>query len=98
MQYTVRWKDCSKSDAVVNFLEEKLAKFYDFEFVQDGFKVEIVYYAKNKTFTVRVNASVPHKGQLRAEANEADVLTAINEACSKMIDQLRRAKTQIYSK
>lgn len=94
MNYTVRWKDCSKSDAVINYLEERLSKFYDFEFVQEEIKVEFVHYPKNKSFTTRINVLVPTKGPIRAEAKANDIRTSINECCSKIIDQLRRIKTQ----
>ena len=30
MNYTIRWKDCDKSDAVTKYFEEKIAKFFDF--------------------------------------------------------------------
>ena len=44
MNYSVRWKDCYKSDAVENYLQEKMSKFFDFNFVQDNLKAEIVFY------------------------------------------------------
>ena len=94
MNYTIRWKDCDKSDAVTKYFEEKIAKFFDFEFVQDNVKAEFVYYSKKKSFTIRINVSVPTKGVIRAEANNSEILTAINESCDKIIDQLRRVKTQ----
>ena len=59
MNYSVRWKDCHKSDAVENYLQEKMSKFFDFNFVQDNLKAEIVFYPKTKEYTVRINISVP---------------------------------------
>lgn len=94
MNFTVRWKDCAKSDSIVNYLEEKMSKFYDFEFVQDNIKVEVVFYSKTKTYTIRINVTVPKKGVIRGEETQHDILTAINNCCDKVIDQLRRVKTQ----
>ena len=94
MNYTVRWKDCTKSKAVEDYLQEKISKFYDFNFVQDNIKIEIVFYQKTKEYTVRINVVVPIKGVIRAEDKSFDVLTSINECCNKITDQLRRVKTQ----
>ena len=98
MNYTIRWKDCDKSDAVTKYFEEKIGKFFDFDFVQDNIKAEIVCYPKNKTFTVRINVNVPTKGTIRSEANNNEILTAINQSCDKIIDQLRRVKTQFKTR
>jgi ribosomal subunit interface protein len=57
-------------------------------------KIEIVYYPKNESFTVRMNIQVVKRGTIRSEANADDILTAINNATSKITDQLRRIKTQ----
>lgn len=94
MNYTIRWKDCAKSTAVENYLQEKISKFYDFNFVQDNVKIEIVFYQKTREYTVRINVVVPVKGVIRAEDKSFDVLTSINESCNKITDQLRRVKTQ----
>lgn len=94
MNYTIRWKDCSKSDAVASHLEMKISKFQDFEFVIPNIKAEIVYYKKKGTFSVNLNVPVVHKTTLRAEANSSDVLTSINLATEKILDQLRRVKTR----
>lgn len=94
MNCTIRWKDCNKSDAVTNYIEEKVSKFYDFNFVQEDIKVEVVNYPKEKTYKIRINVSVPTKGVIRSEANDFNILTAVNKACDKIIDQLRRVKTQ----
>ena len=98
MNYSVRWKDCHKSDSVENYLQEKMSKFFDFNFVQDNLKAEIVFYPKTKEYTVRINVSVPTKGVIRAEDKSYDVITSINECCNKIIDQLRRVKTQFKDK
>ncbi|MDR3257243.1 MAG: ribosome-associated translation inhibitor RaiA [Mycoplasmataceae bacterium] len=94
MTYTIRWKDCTKSAAVASHLESKIARFEDFRFVMPEVKAEIAYYAKNQSYTTRINVSVVKKGTLRAEANAHDVLTSINNAADKIVDQLRRVKTQ----
>lgn len=94
MSCTIRWKDCIKSDALTNFIEEKTSKFYDFNFVNEDIKVEVVCYPKDKAYTIRINVTVPTKGVIRAEANDNDVLTAVNKCCDKIVDQLRRVKTQ----
>jgi ribosome-associated translation inhibitor RaiA len=57
-------------------------------------KAEIAYYPKNRSFTTRLNVQVAKKGTIRAEANANDVLTSINEVVDRIIDQLRRVKTQ----
>lgn len=75
-----------------------MAKFFDFNFVQDNIKAEIVSYPKTKNYTVRINVSVPTKGIIRAEDRSFDVLTSINECCNKIIDQLLRVKTQFKDK
>lgn len=94
MNYTIRWKDCTKSDAVTNYIEEKIAKFYDFEFVKEDVKVEVVSYPKNRTYKVRMNIGVPNRGVIRGEAQDYDILSAVNKCCDKVIDQLRRVKTR----
>ena len=97
MNYTIRWKDCAKSNSVENYLEEKISKFYDFNFVQDNIKIEIVFYQKTKEYTVRINVVTPIKGVIRAENKSHDVLTSINKTCNKITDQLRRVKTQFQN-
>ncbi|MDR0739350.1 MAG: ribosome-associated translation inhibitor RaiA [Mycoplasmataceae bacterium] len=94
MTYTIRWKDCQKSNAVTSHFESKIARFEDFRFILPEVKAEIVYYPKNQSFTTRINLKVVKKGTIRAEANAHDVLTSINEAVDRIIDQLRRVKTQ----
>ncbi|MDR1235145.1 MAG: ribosome-associated translation inhibitor RaiA [Mycoplasmataceae bacterium] len=94
MTYTIRWKDCQKSNAVASHFESKIARFEDFRFIIPEVKAEIVYYPKNQSFTTRINLQVIKKGMLRAEANAHDVLTSINEAVDRIIDQLRRVKTK----
>lgn len=94
MNFTVRWKDCTKSDAILAHLQEKMDGFEVFHFVLPEAKAEIVYYAKQNKFTARMNVSVKTKGVIRAEANEYDVITAINSCADKIADQLRRVKTQ----
>ena len=94
MNYTIRWKDCSKSNAVASHLEMKVSKFLDFEFVIPNVKAEIVYYKKKGVFAVSLNVPVVHRTTLRAEANSPDVLTSINLATEKILDQLRRVKTR----
>lgn len=98
MNYSIRWKDCKKSEAVENYLQEKISKFYDFNFVQDNIKIEIVFYQKTKDYTVRINVVIPIKGVVRAEDKSRDVLTSINNCCNKILDQLRRAKTQFQNR
>lgn len=98
MNFTVRWKDCKKSDAVLSHLQEKMDGFEVFHFVQPEAKAEIVFYEKQKKYTARMNVSVKTKGVIRAEANEYDVLTAINNCAEKITDQLRRVKTQFKDK
>lgn len=94
MNYTIRWKDCSKSTAVASHLEMKISKFLDFEFVIPNVKAEIVYFKKKGNFNVNLNVPVVHKTTLRAEASSPDVLTCINLATEKILDQLRRVKTR----
>lgn len=94
MNYTIRWKDCEKSDAVASHLENKIASFDDFRFVMPEVKAEIVFYPKDRSFTTRINVRVIKKGTIRAEANAHDVLTSINEVVDKIVDQLRRVKTR----
>ncbi|GHU48347.1 hypothetical protein FACS1894218_4990 [Bacilli bacterium] len=72
----------------------KIAKFEDFNFVQPHVKAEIAYFPKNQSYTTKLNIAVVRKGTLRAEANAHDVLTSVNDAVDKIIDQLRRVKTQ----
>ena len=94
MNFTIRWKDCRKSDAIANHLQNKMDNFQDFHFVEDDGKVEIVYYAKQNKYTCRMNVHVKTKGIIRAEANAYDVITSINDCANKITDQLRRVKTQ----
>lgn len=98
MKYTVRWKKCKKSDFIVSHLEAKMEKFYDFDFVQNKMKVELVYYEKSNSYTTRINVRVTKKGIIRAEAHDKDLITSINETCEKIHDQLRRVKTQFHNK
>jgi ribosome-associated translation inhibitor RaiA len=72
----------------------KISKFEDFNFVQPNVKAEIAYFPKNQSYTTKLNVQVVRKGTLRGEANAHDVLTSINNAADKIIDQLRRVKTQ----
>lgn len=94
MNYTIRWKDCSKSSAVASHLEMKITKFLDFEFVVPNVKAEIIYYKKKGMFAVNLNVPVVHRTTLRAEATSEDVLTSINLVTEKILDQLRRVKTR----
>jgi putative sigma-54 modulation protein len=93
MTYTIRWKDCQKSDAVASHLEMKIAKFEDFKFIIPEIKAEIAHYPKQGRFATRINVPVKGKSTLRAEGIAEDVLTSINFAVEKIIDQLRRVKT-----
>lgn len=94
MNFTVRWKDCQKSDGILNHLQNKMDDFETFHFVLPEGKAEIVFYEKQKKYTARINVSVRSKGVIRAEASAYDVITAINDCADKVTDQLRRVKTQ----
>lgn len=94
MNISIRWKDIDKSDAVINHLEEKIAKLKDFTFIGDSLKVEFVHYHKENIFKTRMILSVPHSNTLTCESSAKDILTSINDCVHKMTDQLRREKTK----
>ena len=94
MKYTIRWKDCNKSLELESYIAEKIEKFKDFNFVLDNAKIEIVYYAKQKSYKSRINIHVAKKGLLRAESAAKDIITAFNDTTDKIFDQLRRVKTK----
>jgi ribosomal subunit interface protein len=78
---------------VASHLQDKISAFEAFNFVMPNVKAEIVFYNKEKSFTTRLNIQVVHKGTIRSEAHADDVLTSINKAVDKILDQLRRVKT-----
>ncbi len=98
MQYEIRWKNLSERPDVKNYLDTKLEKFEKFKFVKDTAKVELVYYDADKTYTARVTISLNGHPDIHSEAATTnDIYTAINEMVEKTLDQLRRAKDQMYN-
>ena len=94
MTNTIRWKGCNKNDSIASYIDEKIEKFSKFHFVMPNVKTEVVFYPKQQSYTVRMNVSVKTKGLLRAEGSGNEITTAINFCVDKIIDQLRRVKTQ----
>ncbi len=96
MNYTIRWKDMEEDNSIFATLQEKLEKLLkDFVFVEDGFKVEYVHHNSHKTYTMRLNVNI-HKGNtIRAEAEAHNLTKATNDCIEKILDQLRKIKTQV---
>lgn len=94
MQINIRWKDIDKSEAVVNYLEEKLTKVNDFLIPEEQIKVEFVHYNKTNRFKTRINLILKTKKLIRSEAESNDIFTSINDAILKSLDQIRRDKTR----
>lgn len=94
MQINIRWKDIDKSEAVISHLEEKLAKVSEFIIPDEQIKVEFVHYKKTNNFKSRINIILKTKKLIRAEAEASDILTSINHAVLKLLDQIRREKTK----
>lgn len=94
VKYSIRWKDCDKSAAVISHIEQKISKFEDFKFIEPEAKLEIVRYEKDKSYKTRINLLIKSAPTIRSEASAQDLLTSINMATDKTIDQLRRIKTQ----
>lgn len=97
MNLNIRWKSIDKSQAVQNHLEEKLAKVFEFQFVEDDVKVEFVHYPKEHEYKTRISLQIHGSSSIHSEASSKDILTSINESIEKAIDQLRRLKTKYNS-
>lgn len=97
MNLNIRWKSVDKSDSVISFLEEKLGRVFDFQFVEEDVKVEFVHYDKEHSFKTRISLNIRSDKSIHSEASSNDILTSINLSIDKLVDQLRRLKTKYNS-
>lgn len=96
MEYTIRWKDMHEDANIIPHLEERLEKLLkDFIFVEDGFKVEYVYYKSEKSYKMRLNVNIHKANSIRSEASGFDLMHATSSCIDKTLDQLRKIKTQV---
>lgn len=89
-----RYISCLRSEAVDAHLNERVQRLEAFKFVSPNVKAEICFYPKNQSYVVSLVAGVVKKNNIKCEATSENVSTAINQAVDKILDQLRRVKTQ----
>ncbi|MDQ0513719.1 ribosome-associated translation inhibitor RaiA [Mycoplasmoides fastidiosum] len=93
----IRWKGMEKDPVVEAYLQDKLSKLLEFNFVnsEETFKAEVVYYEKSNKYKSSLAFGVKGKPGIYAESGQFPNLQhSINELVEKSLDQLRRIKTQ----
>lgn len=99
MKIIFRWKSCSRSKIIENFVVDKASEFDQFNFLNKNIKFEIIHYDKQDLFKARINLTAKtSKKVLRAEADAENIYTAINKTFNKIEDQIRKIKTKIKNK
>lgn len=91
----VRFKNCDRSEATISHIEKRLSKLSRFKLADvEGLHVEIEFLKKEKKYVVKMNLPIHKHLLVSSESKATSVLTAINNATEKTLDQLRRIKVR----
>ena len=92
MNYTIRWKDCDKSDAVTKYFEEKSKKFE--EFLRGTIDEALEWVETNE---IRGEFVVVVEGNLHAEEEALEEVYWVAMSIVEHVDYIIE-ETQIHSK
>lgn len=97
MQFNIRGKNLEVTQALKNYVEEKLGKLnkYFLEPESINAKVLVKVYSTKQTVEVTINT---HGLILRAEESSKDLYAAIDLVVDKLERQIRKNKTRLYKK
>ncbi|MGY6171775.1 HPF/RaiA family ribosome-associated protein [Candidatus Mycoplasma pogonae] len=96
----IRWKNLEKDHKLEHYLQERLNKVHDFKFtnLEAPVKTEVVYYEKTNSY--KSSAKIIIKGSKHSIFAESKIdhslSVVIHDLVDKILDQLRRIKTQYY--
>ena len=94
MEFIIRGDKLKITDAMNNYIEEKLGKLE--KYLKDSDNVRVNVIVKVKNHEQRVEITIPLKAYiLRSEETRDDFYTAVDKAVDKLERQIRKNKTRM---
>ena len=97
MEFIIRGDKLKITDAMIDYIEEKLGKLDKYLKNSDDVRVNVIVKVKNHE--QRVEITIPLKTYiLRSEETKDDFYAAVDKAVDKLERQIRKNKTRMMSK
>ncbi|MEG2457825.1 MAG: ribosome-associated translation inhibitor RaiA [Bacilli bacterium] len=97
MNYKVRGENIEVTDAIDNYIKEKLGKLSKFFKDPENLDVKVVLRVRGREQKVEVTINTA-KYDLRAEESSADLYAAVDLVVDKLERQIRKFKTKLIDK